>query len=307
MNTKTENPRHDGRDHQPEERKLLEDGLPEEFSAEDLESLDENERDAILGEQNAEREAREAEESAAREAEEKAREPEPEPEPKPEPKQPEIEAPDTEAAQAALDDAKRKRDELHTKYEDGEIGAAEWREQLGDLDDAVADARADLKAAEKITQSTEKARKEVEDAQAQEWYGKVDTYMDQNPELKDPANFQNWDAALRAVTSRAKEGDSFDDLIRSAHQSLAVSLEAMGTPLKNPPKAGQKSEAKADPKPERDPLPPTLARVPASDSAGIGEGRFSQVDRAIDSDVYEGEAAVASMSERDRERWLAGE
>lgn len=282
-----------------DEAALAEGGFPQDFTAEDLEGLSDEEIASIVADQQA---AKPKEEEPApveeKPAEEEPQAKEPEPAPKPEF--------DVETAQTTLADLTKQRAKLLEDFKDGEIGDDEFQQQWDQFDESIGNAKAEIIAAQRTTQS---AQHQIE----QKWYADVDAYLSDHPDLQDEAHLPGFDAELKFVTG-TYPNISNEAAIRLAHTRYAPVAEAMGKPLSTLPD-GTKPAPKADPKPQEPApqteqrrqreLPPTLNNVPSSDMGGYEDGRYAQVERAIDADPFEGEQAFERMSPEDQERFLA--
>lgn len=272
-----------------DEATLAEQGFPDDWTAEDLEGLSDAERASIIADQEA---ARPKQEDPA---------PEPDPEPQPEPEQPKPEY-DVETAQATLTDLHAQRKDLMTQFQDGEISEDDFQSKWDTFDEQISNAKAEIIAAERTTQATQN---QIE----QRWYADVDAYMKDHPDLGSETHIRGFDAELRAVTGTYPHLDNAA-AIQLAHTRYAQAAEAMRKPLSSLPPGAHEPAQRREPEPapqrrERDPLPPTLNQVPGSDMGGAQDGRFAQVERAIDSDPFAGEQAFERMSPEDQMRFLA--
>ena len=233
------------------------------------------------------------------------------PEPVPQPKMPTF---DVEGAKTTLETLKADQTKLMESYEDGEIGASEWQEKMTALTDQIADAQATIKAQDAIATSQEKSAETI-------WYETAEKYLDQFPELRNSTHIAGFDRAVRYVASTIPDLP-VNDVFELAHRNYANMAQRAGSPLANLPGQGvpdptpkpdpaptDKAEAETAetklPDPGKKPdLPPTLATVPGESQASVDDGRFAAIDRAIERDVFEGEAAMAKMSDDDLDAYL---
>lgn len=207
-----------------------------------------------------------------------------------------------------LEKARQDKEDLWTKYQDGEIGDDEYREQVGQIEETERQAVAERAVAE------ENARRALEG-----WKKSVTGYAKEVPQLFEEAHLDRWDYHVRAVT----RDPAYDDLtdrqkLMLAHANYANEARVRG--LDVPPVPGQEAptpEAAAQSRPEADErpdgvpetptptapkreAPKTLRTMPASDIPAPAESRFAHLD-ALMGDPDRFEAALAQLSDEDRE------
>lgn len=202
--------------------------------------------------------------------------------------------------------------DLMNKYDDGELTADEFTEQQSAIIERQAEARAAIKAAEKAMQSGT-------DAITNHWYDTLDKYKGLGTEaLWSQDHLADWDRHLRTVTGQQKYADlTLPKQIEMAHRLYAAEYEATnGEPLGIPlpgqaaapdPKAEDgnknKREVRTD---EREKAPQTLSGMNSDTQTEVEESVFSNVDRKIMSDPIRAEEMVASFSDEQMQRFLAG-
>lgn len=260
---------------------------PEEWTAEDLARLSDEERSRI---------------DADRKAEEAPPESEPEPEPKKKDEEPKVDDRQQQEPQQAFDISQARQGlggvnaeikALREKYADGEVDDEAFDKQLDTLIDRKADLSAGIKVAEKDTIAAQTQRLE-------QWYDATDAYKAANPELWSDANLPIWNDVLIATNQKYQKMTlTNEQRIRLAHREFN---DIMGDVVPIAP-ADTSEPAPKKPRPNHPETPPSLARMPASEGSAA-EGRFASVDHAIDAGVYQGEAAVANMTPAQQEAWL---
>lgn len=208
-------------------------------------------------------------------------------------------------------DLDTKLNDLQQSYDDGDLTAAEWRAQLADVVKEQAAAQMALENAKAMPATP------FEDYQ-QAWFSKVSSYTDQHPYLMTDEHYDNWDQALKMVnTNGAYAKLPMAQRIQTAHRIYAAHYQSIeGKPLPTEPglTTAQKQAAavdaskptgpRTDPRPD---APTTLADLTnASESNGLEDGRFAQIDRIADQDIQKGEAMFAAMSEAEQTAYLNG-
>lgn len=189
---------------------------------------------------------------------------------------------------AKLDDIKARKAALVEKFNDGDLNARDYTDQLEALTD---EADAIKQALFKDRLSREVAGQQREQA----WRAEVTAFLSEHPEVcKNEIAWGAYDLAVRAVTS-ASENSRLSDRqqLTKAHQLWADKLG-----ITAPEKAPEAKTQASPPKPERK-VPPTLARIPASDTQGTDEGKWDALDRlaGTDPDAYEQRLARLSPAE----------
>jgi hypothetical protein len=217
---------------------------------------------------------------------------------------------DVTAHKATVDALDGKIETLQQQYDDGDLTAAEWREQLNTLVKEQAAAQAALTTAE--AQMAEMAPKA--EAYRDAWFSKVTAYQEQHAYLQEPEHYDNWDASLRMVNTNAAYANlTMAQRIEQAHRIYDAHYQGLeGKPLPTRPgmtTAQKKAEAEkpAIPDPRTDPrpeAPTTLAGLTNAGDNGIEDGRFAQIDRIADTDPLAAERMVASLSDADRAAYL---
>lgn len=195
---------------------------------------------------------------------------------------------DIEEQMAAI---KQERAELRRKYDDGELTLDEYEEQKDALDDRRLDLREQMSRA-KIAQ-------EMQERQAQQaWLDTVNDFLDANPEYRE--NELRYNALDAAVKKVAAEDQSLSgrEIMARAHQMV---LDAFGLTKSDEGKAEQqprRQKRKVD-------VPPTLGKVPAAEGTEVQDGKWSRLDRLMETDPERYESEMAKMSDADREAYLA--
>ncbi len=184
-----------------------------------------------------------------------------------------------------------------TKFDDGETTSDEYDAEVERITEAMADARAEKREAEKAIQRYQDT-----------WKTTVQAYAGQNPILFSDAHMAGFDREVKTVT----RDPAFDGLSHRAKLDLAreryrVTAAATGNPLPDAPAAEKpKPEKKKShgPKSGLGKIPPTLANVPAADSAGVGNGRWSQIQALMNdpnTPPQQIEKIMRSMSREERD------
>jgi hypothetical protein len=224
----------------------------------------------------------------------------------PPPSVPMPQKPDTTAMKADVDALEQQITALTTKFDDGDLTLAEFAAQQREL---VQQQEAIKAEAQRQTAIYQGQMNEVQTA----WWGHIDAYKAQHPDLWSPELVQGWDVALKSITNNpAYLNVPMPEKIAMAHAQFAVAHKAttgkdLPTQPGNTPAAKAATEQKQD-GPRQDPRPAapvTLAGLTSAEANGTANTVFGHIDALIDQGrVSEAEAAVAALSEVDRQRFL---
>lgn len=199
-------------------------------------------------------------------------------------------------AQARLTEIATKKEDLFTKFDDGDITAKEYQKEL----DALA------KQEREIEWGVEKAKLAGEmEAQRQSyaWKLTVDSFIRENvrydPE-KSPSMYKLLDLEVRrvAVTDEFKgrtDAAAGREILAKANENLAKDL---GFDVK--PKVAANKPAGNTPEP-----PPSLHKVPASEINDTSGGKYAVLDRLAGSDPIGYEEALMKLSDAERNSYLS--
>lgn len=236
---------------------------------------------------------------------------------------------DVSAARSVVDGAKAARQELTAKFNDGELSEAEFDEQLEALTDKIADARAEMRDAERQTTAQTKVYETA-------WFAKTKAFMDANPAfannepvagLGGHSRLQLFDEALRTVTGDPGYASlSMSEKINTAAR-LAIGFykqetgeEMLGgkpaakvaagktneqtkkAPAGKADKADKAGSRRPDPGKRPDPVR-TLGGVTTASSMETDDGRFAAIDRA---GGVMAEAEFSRMSQAEKDAYLRG-
>lgn len=183
---------------------------------------------------------------------------------------------------------------LADKYEDGDLTAKEYHDQLDKLDDELSDLndkRSDLQWQQR------KANLAQETAQSQNearWYATVDTFMAEHPEItKNQTLVGVYDGIVQKVTAETMKAGREPGLadLQKAYKQWAEDLGI--TPQKPAPQ--EKPQKQQEQRKTRN-VPPTLAHVPAAEANDTDDGKYAYLDRLADKDPIKYEAEIAKLS-----------
>lgn len=198
-----------------------------------------------------------------------------------------------EDADAKLAEIATKKDELLSQFDDGDITAKEYQQQL----DALGKQEREI---ERAVDKAALAAEMEQQRQQNEWIATVNAFIDSNSQYKDnPRLYRALDQEVRdiAVTPEAANW-SGRQILEKAHANLA---EAFGF-AKEQPKPAVEAAAAAKPAPQ---IPPTLGRVPAADINDAAGGKYAALDRLADTDPAAYEEAIAKLSDAERDAYMA--
>lgn len=184
---------------------------------------------------------------------------------------------------------------LETKFEDGDITAAEYRKGLA----AINDERNDLKWQQ---HKAELAADMQQQARVNSWNGTVRDFMATDAAVigKNQPMLKAFDEYVQRITGDAANAALSDrKMLEMAWGEFQKDMSDMGVTFTAKPGAPPSKPAASPPapKPKRE-LPPTLARVPQSEIEATDDGKFAALDRLASEDPEAYEAAVAKLQER---------
>lgn len=199
-----------------------------------------------------------------------------------------------EDATARLAELATQKEELATKFDDGEMSAKEYQTQL----DALA------KEERKIELDLHKAQiaAEMQAQQARNTFLREVQEFTAGTIYKESALAWNTlDAAVRAVGSDpANAALTGRQILEKAHAEVLkdpVLAAAFGTRQPKPEKAEAKKPAPT--------IPPTLGRVPAAETEDTSGNRFAALERLLETDPIAYEKAVGKLSPAELDAFLS--
>ena len=184
------------------------------------------------------------------------------------------------------------KEELITKFDDGDITAKEYQQQL----DALSKQEREIeRALERATLATEMEQQRLKN----EWTTTVTSFIEANPVYKDnPRLYRALDQEVRDVAN-SEEGKTLSGakILTKAHENLA---QAFGF-------ATTKPADKTAGKPPKPDLPPSLHGVPAADANDVQSGKYAALDRLASTNPIAYEEALMKLSDGERDAYLASQ
>ena len=194
---------------------------------------------------------------------------------------------DIEAKRTALD---TQEDDLVKKFDEGDITFAEYNKELRSLNRERADLdRAELKA---------ELAKEAQQSQVEQtWQTTANTFVAEHPLIsKNETMWSSFDAIVRRVTAETMqkgEQPGRRDLEKAYKQwTEDLGISDAGTQKPQPKQKKQNI------------VPPNLGKVPAATANDTDDGKFAHLDRLAESDPLAFEAALAKMSDAQRDEYM---
>lgn len=198
-----------------------------------------------------------------------------------------------------LTELKSKKDELSDLFDEGDITAREFNQKLDELNRQERQLERDIDRA-RLAEDMEKQRK------SNAWNDAQADFMAEHPEYDDETRREMFNAVFRTVANR----DEFTSLpvtransmklLRAAHEAF---VSATGS--HSGKSESVETNTVVDTKNKKTELPPTLAGVPAADVNDTNSGRWASLDNLRDKDYEAYENKLFSMSDADREAYLA--
>lgn len=198
----------------------------------------------------------------------------------------------------ALENSKQaERDALEDKFEAGEIDSKAYRESVRAIDSAL---RVETRKIEAASQNAE--------INGQLWAAEQAAFFKANKTYTREANPVLWGTlnqeVIRVARDPATAGLTGIQVLCVAKANIEKAFSAMfpGAAKEKAAEKGGKQAAPPKPKARR-PTHQTLRDVPAADTADVGTDRFAHLDKLTGLKL---EAAIASMSEADKQAYLSG-
>ena len=199
----------------------------------------------------------------------------------------------------ALEGSKQaERDALEDKFEAGEIDSKAYRESVRAIDSAL---RVETRKIEAASQNAE--------INGQLWAAEQAAFFKANKTYTREANPVLWGTlnqeVMRVARDPATAGLSGIQVLCLAKANVEKAFSAMfpgASKEKAPAEKAGKKPIPPKPKAQR-PTHQTLRDVPAADAADVGTDRFAHLDKLTGLKL---EAAIASMSEADKQAYLSG-
>lgn len=201
---------------------------------------------------------------------------------------------DIETRLTALADEKAA---LIQKFDDGEITAREYSDGLEEISQKRNDIDWEKRKAEIGREAHERA---ITDAWERDVSDFMSTTARKIAEKGEPALLA-FDSYVKKVTGDPQNARlSNRAQLEKAHKAFMADF---GGTFGGDPKSDPKTAADS-PKPKKERLvPPTLARVPASDMENVDEGKFAALDRLANTDPLAYQKRIAKMSAAEREEY----
>lgn len=198
-----------------------------------------------------------------------------------------------------IDAAKQaERDALEDKFEAGEIDSKAYREGVRAIDAAL---RAETRKLEAASQNAE--------INGQLWAAEQAAFFKANKTYTREANPVLWGTlnqeVIRVARDPATAGLTGIQVLCVAKANIEKAFSAMfpgASKEKAPAEKAGKKPVTPKPKAQR-PTHQTLRDVPAADTADVGNDRFAHLDKLTGLKL---EAAIAAMTETDKQAYLSG-
>lgn len=230
---------------------------------------------------------------------------------------------DVSQAKAVVEGADEEKRKLRESWGDGELSDDEYHEKLDELSDKIADAKADIKDAER------------EDARAQQgvmdaWFGKVDAYLDAHPglrnnepipQLEGHSYLTAFDTVLKTINQDPRyAGLSMNQRIEAgahivrSYVQKQTGADILGFEAEKKPSKGQAKDETDDPREvarkkaaaqgkRPDPVQ-TLGNVTAATETEADNSRFATIDR--EKSGLDREREFSRLSPEEQEAYLRG-
>lgn len=205
-----------------------------------------------------------------------------------------VQAPDD--ADDRMAEITSQKDKLAEKFEDGDLTAKEYQQELDKLN----------KAEREIEQATFKAQLAEDMRQQQQrnaWLSTVNQFLDEHPDYREKKLlYKNLDMVVREIAAdEANSSLSGREILERAHAQIQDEL-GIKRVVQEKPDAQEKPSRKSAPRPD---LPPNLAKIPAADMSEVEDSRWAHLDKLMDRDPERYERELSKLSDVDREAYLS--
>jgi len=209
-------------------------------------------------------------------------------------------------AKEKLADIDRREAELDGKFDAGEVTQKQYREALRVID-------AERRAIEEARLKADIAAETRAAVWAQQT---VSAFLDRHAIYKDNETlFAALDVEVRKLQASAQDPFA-PSILTKAHAKVQSAFQAIGGKAEEPKAKVEETKPQAKPAPvapdtkievkPRDPIPPSLAKVPASDPESLDGGKFAALARLMDTDFRAYERELSRLSEADQDAFLRG-
>lgn len=191
---------------------------------------------------------------------------------------------DTKLAEIAT-----QKESLITQFDDGDITAKEYQQQLDALSKQEREVELAIHKAQLAADMEQQRLKN-------EWTTTVTSFIEANPIYKDnPRLYRALDQEVRDVAN-SEEGKTLSGakILAKAHENLAQAF-------------GFKPAIKPAGKPPKAELPPSLHGVPAADANDVQGGKYAALDRLASTNPIAYEEALMKLSDGERDAYLASQ
>lgn len=192
-------------------------------------------------------------------------------------------------ADAKLKEIGEKKDALITQFDDGDITAKEYQQQI----DALAKQEREIeRAVERATLAAEMEQQRLKN----EWLSTVNSFIDANPVYRENQRlYRALDQEVRDVAN-SEEGKTMTGakILAKAHENLAAAFNL-----------GVAKDHGQTTKPPKTELPPSLHGVPAADANDVSNNKYAALDRLASTNPIAYEEALMKLPEEERNAYLA--
>lgn len=201
-------------------------------------------------------------------------------------------------AEVKLAEIATKKEELLTKFDDGDITAKEYQKEIDALNKQELDIKLDIREA-KLAEKMEIQR------QANEWKATIDQFIVQNPRYnpeKSEAMYKLLDLEVRRVAMTDEFKNRTDsaagrEILQKAHENLAEQLGFEAKPQAKKDGDGKQQIKKPD-------LPPSLDKLPAAEQNDTSGGKYAVLDRLANTDPIRYEEELMKLPDAERNAYL---
>jgi hypothetical protein len=195
---------------------------------------------------------------------------------------------DAEAQLAAI---ATQKDELSTKFDDGDITSKEYQAELDKLNKAERAIELDVHKAQ-IAADMEQQR--LRNA----WITEANAFAKQHGYTESPRHYKMLDQEVKDIASSDEgKGMTGAQILAKAHENLVKDGVA--------PKGAAKPAETGKGKTPRENAPPSLHTTPAAEVEVPGAGKYALLDRLAETDPLKYEETLNAMSKAEREAYLA--
>lgn len=194
------------------------------------------------------------------------------------------------------------KQKLAERFEDGDMTTRDYQTELDKLNKQERDLELEVYKA-----NLAKEMREQQELNA--WQATVNAFLDEHTAYREnDLMYKTLDVAVKDIAQKAQdagENVSGREILNRAHAQIQ---ESFGLSTQQETQQGQQEQQPEKPKKGAKPqAPPTLGKLPAADVTETENSKYAALDKLMEQDPERYEAELAKMSDEERDRYLASQ